>query len=564
MNEKPTASASTSEKFICPANVQEWLYFERDVLIFFEDPQSIHKYQTWANKFLLPKLPTNDKILENKIQYYFMTNAIEKINDVLEKEEKNLNGSYSSPLKTKGRLDFVYYSIEKQEPYNIIKALIPIEIKRFENIFGSLVDKFKNEQESIQKEESTENSDPEYRPSEKRPKTTSGSHIEPRLIRTAKANLHNYHLVCQLFSYMAFNDSTLGIASTNNSSYFFKYNMDVETLYISNPIDCTYDGNSSKISLFKSIWYVLMEANDISLKSESEREGLIEHYKLLLPKKDDSEEDDREEDQPSTSTAAAQGQKRTRSGKPYFYTSSLKHVIGCGATGAVWYYENFYGQDIAVKLVDMAKNPKGFWQTKSEIEIYQILSEIQGECIPKIEFVFEGYPFLIVGMTLIGNNNKGDLLSRSLDEYEKESFGSQLKCIMDKIHKLKVTHNDIRLENILVDNDNKVWLIDFGRAQADSNEGQIKEDAFSVNFLLRCMNISQSTISESNDDSATAVEMDHSISSPPVLSIDEQSNSVNKSIDLSKTTIQDSVKNIQSNSSASSTCLQKNHNNNDQ
>ena len=56
-------------------------------------------------------------------------------------------------------------------------------------------------------------------------------------------------------------------------------------------------------------------------------------------------------------------------------------------------------------------------------------------------------------MTLI-QNKKAYLLSISLDE--KESFKIQLKCVLDKIHDLKITHNDIRLENIIVDNENKV------------------------------------------------------------------------------------------------------------
>ena len=51
----------------------------------------------------------------------------------------------------------------------------------------------------------------------------------------------------------------------------------------------------------------------------------------------------------------------------------------------------------------------------------------------------------------------------------------------------------IRFENILVDNENKVWLIDFGEAIADSKEDQIEDDIFGMNFLLEEMNISPST-----------------------------------------------------------------------
>ena len=360
-------------------------------------------------------------------------------------------------------------------------------------------------------------------------------------------HFHNFYLVCQIFSYMILNNSSFGIATTNNSSYFFKFSMEDKKLYISDPISCIYDEQKSKISIFKSIWYVVMQAEKICLKPDSERMELDSHMFSLSDKKDDNEGDDDENNQHSTLTAAAKMQKRTRSGKKIdtntkqsvFKISHIKDLIGYGATSTVKRYENFKGDDIAVKIVDIANTRIGFEQAKQELEIYRILNSLQGKCIPQIEFVWEHWPFLIYGMTLI-QNKKVDLVSMD----KKESFKIQLKCVLDKIHDLKVTHNDIRLENIIVDNDNKVWLIDFGKAITDSNENQIENDFWQMDLLLREMNIPLSTpqkqqLIESSNGGVT-VELAQSNLSPSVLSLVKQANSANKGIALFKSISQDS------------------------
>ena len=176
-----------------------------------------------------------------------------------------------------------------------------------------------------------------------------------------------------------------------------------------------------------------------------------------------------------------------------FKLSSIKEMIGYGATGIVKIYENFRDKDIAIKIVDMANNRNGFEQAKHEVAIYETLRQLQGDCIPKIEFVWECYPFFIFGMTLI--KKLGDHV-RYMSMDGKKNVMIQLKMILDKIHDVKVTHNDLRFENIIVDNDKKVWLIDFGQAVADSNLDQIDDDEWQMNLLLKELNISPSTLQE--------------------------------------------------------------------
>ena len=281
------------------------------------------------------------------------------------------------------------------------------------------------------------------------------------------AHYHNYHLVCQLFYYMIFNGAEFGITSTNNFSYFFKYSIINNTLYISDPISCTFN-KQSNISIFKAMWYVLMLAEK-SFQNQSEHENLKSHYQsFYIDLKNDKD------DVPSTSTQKSKKRqplendnKTTKQTK--FKLSSIKQMIGYGASGVVKLYEKLNNENIAIKIIDMAKNPKGFAQAKNELNIYEILFQLQGDYIPKIEFIWECYPFLIFGMTLIDKLEVGVM---SMDQKQ------QLQIILDKIHDLKVTHNDLRFENIITDKNDKVWLIDFGKAKAHSSQDEIDDDVW--------------------------------------------------------------------------------------
>ena len=89
-NKESTATATTSQKYICPISVETWTDFETDVLNFFTTLQCAEKYQTLAGTFQLPDLAINADIPENRIQFYFECNVIQKINKVLKQEEKKI------------------------------------------------------------------------------------------------------------------------------------------------------------------------------------------------------------------------------------------------------------------------------------------------------------------------------------------------------------------------------------------------------------------------------------------------------------------------------------------
>ena len=107
--------------------------------------------------------------------------------------------------------------------------------------------------------------------------------------------------------------------------------------------------------------------------------------------------------------------------------------------------------------------------------MYRMLSDLQGKSIPRL--VLYGYwegGMYCIGLSLCGT------VPDALSESQKQSLLSTL----DAIHNRGIMHNDIKKENILVDENGTVFLIDFGFATLDScHETQQNE----MQQLLQCL-----------------------------------------------------------------------------
>ncbi|RGB22187.1 kinase-like domain-containing protein [Rhizophagus diaphanus] len=121
---------------------------------------------------------------------------------------------------------------------------------------------------------------------------------------------------------------------------------------------------------------------------------------------------------------------------------------------------------------------------QNEVRIYELLSDLQGKYIPKLECYgyFENGMCYVIGTTLVGNPLS---YYEHITEWQKVKGMLALKAIHDR----GVLHNDIREENILLDKrNNDVYLIDFGMSSTyydvKKNWRLFDEEKFELSRLL--------------------------------------------------------------------------------
>ena len=150
---------------------------------------------------------------------------------------------------------------------------------------------------------------------------------------------------------------------------------------------------------------------------------------------------------------------------------NIKSVLGMGRT-KVYYEANNH---LALKAIDLWKQPNMLSELHHEIEIYRLLSDLQGRFIPKL--VLHGYwegGMYCIGFSLCGT------VPKALSESQKQSALS----IIDAIHNRGIIHNDIKKENILIDENGLVYLIDFGFATVNSCKDAQQDER---NQMLTCI-----------------------------------------------------------------------------
>ena len=117
---------------------------------------------------------------------------------------------------------------------------------------------------------------------------------------------------------------------------------------------------------------------------------------------------------------------------------------------------------IALKSVDLLKAPSYVLEEmQKEVEIYKDLADIQGKYIPKLICYgyYGGGMSFVIGMTIVGT-----LLSEQ--KIKKRQKTRAIKGL-EAIHKHGILHNDIREENILINDNGDIYLIDFGMASRE-------------------------------------------------------------------------------------------------
>ncbi|GBC44808.2 kinase-like domain-containing protein [Rhizophagus irregularis DAOM 181602=DAOM 197198] len=143
-----------------------------------------------------------------------------------------------------------------------------------------------------------------------------------------------------------------------------------------------------------------------------------------------------------------------------FSDFKFKSILGEGRSGKTLLCE-FRGDMIALKSADLSKAPSCVLEEmQKEVEIYKDLADIQGKYIPKL--VCYGY-------------------------YGGETAKDKAIKGLEAIYKHGILHNDIREENILINDKGALYLIDFGMASREDTKKKrkfFKEEQLKLSQLL--------------------------------------------------------------------------------
>ncbi|CAG8699162.1 3439_t:CDS:2, partial [Funneliformis mosseae] len=148
-----------------------------------------------------------------------------------------------------------------------------------------------------------------------------------------------------------------------------------------------------------------------------------------------------------------------------FSDFKFKSILGEGRSGKTLLCE-FRGDMIALKSADLSKAPSYVLEEmQKEVEMYKDLADIQGKYIPKLVCYgyYEGGMSFVIGLTIVGN-----MLS---DQKIMEQQKTRVIKGLEAIHKHGILYNDIWEKNILINDNDDIYLIDFGMtSRADTKK----------------------------------------------------------------------------------------------
>ncbi|KAI9012172.1 kinase-like domain-containing protein [Phycomyces nitens] len=154
---------------------------------------------------------------------------------------------------------------------------------------------------------------------------------------------------------------------------------------------------------------------------------------------------------------------------------TVLNILGEGAYGVVWLavHKDRPDEKVVIKyvtksniLVDCWTRDRALGAVPVEIHILNTLRKIpHTNCGSMLDF-FEDDDYCYIVMPLHGSGM--DLfdyieLNNAMDENSRHIF-KQIAMAVQHLHHNKIVHRDIKDENIVLDENNHVWLIDFGSA----------------------------------------------------------------------------------------------------
>ncbi|KAJ3025252.1 UNVERIFIED_CONTAM: putative protein serine/threonine kinase [Siphonaria sp. JEL0065] len=253
-------------------------------------------------------------------------------------------------------------------------------------------------------------------------------------------------MIEQVYGYLVLNNLIYGCVTCYDVTYFL-WRSEVGLLCISDPI---YNDGMSP-TLLQCFYYFS------HLALEGHRTGqqrLHRNPTTDAPMDVDETEDDSNNEFFDDYSAATTPLTNQAAYQVNIDTINHGRVIGVGATGQVIQLKD---SKIVLKHCDSHNNHDGFDMLKKEIAIYEYLSNLNLEFIPRYHGVCEFYGQYFLALDFID----GIHCDWRVDKILKR----QLSKILRRLKSVGVFHDDLRPENVLLTPNGDIKLIDFGKAR---------------------------------------------------------------------------------------------------
>jgi hypothetical protein len=258
-------------------------------------------------------------------------------------------------------------------------------------------------------------------------------------------------VIDQVYGYLSLNNLIYGCVTCYDVTYFL-WRPRRGTLLISHPIF----NRSRYPSLLQALYYfvqIVLQGHD------NEQQSLDPSPKDSdLPVQTNSYEEmdtDTKDHSDSGSNYSSFRDSKNKRTKYDLDLDSLRSgtVVGFGATGQVIRLKD---SNIVVKHCDSYNNPDGFKMLKNEITVYEKLSKLNLEYIPRYYGEYELYGQYFIAMDFIPGKHCDWKTNRELND--------KLDFVIRNLKSFGVVHQDLRPENVLVTREGDIKLIDFGKA----------------------------------------------------------------------------------------------------